>query len=620
MTVLRRACNRGATVLVAAAAAVLLAGSPASAHSELERSDPPDGGAVAIGRSTLSLWFTEAVSPGASRFDLRASDGAPVAATVSAAGSGGGSFVQLATPPLAKADYVLDWRVLSLDDGHPSSGSLRFGVGTRPPAVPSTRGGLPDVPWLLLRWLDLSALLLTIGGLTVAGRVLAAAGPAGEGARRRARLIAVTASGVAVVTGALTLLLSTRPGGGPVQVWLEATVAGLTQTPWGRLWLVREALLVVAAAALAPWARSRTPSAAARRTAVVAVAAVLIVESWSGHASALPGRPGVAVLASAAHLAAAGVWAGGLTVLAVCLLPTTRGGRRDRDVLVAPVWRAYGPMAAAATAVLVASGLYASGRHLPALDAVSSTVYGGAVAAKVVLAAAALALAGINTLLVNPRLSAAVGRATGRPAGWTPVPRRRFAALVAVEAAVLMVAVGTGALLTSVPTARETARASTASAPQSTAVDGLFVTFEQVPAGPGRSRVIVRARSTIRPAPGPVSGVQVRLGGPDGAATTVALEPVEPGRYEAPAVAPTPGDWTAAVVVRREGAPDAVARVSWTVADAVAGGASRLEVVTTALAVLMLVLTAGAVGALRRRREPTAPSTPRLVDHAGRHR
>ncbi|MFN0282854.1 MAG: copper resistance protein CopC [Kineosporiaceae bacterium] len=610
--------RRTAAAFFAAVVALLFGASPAQAHSGLERSDPPDGGAVAIGRSTLSLWFTEAVSTGAGRFELRTGDGTQVAVMVSASGPGGGSFVQLGTPPLAKADYVLDWRVLSLADGHPASGSLRFGVGTRPPAVPSTRAGLPDGRWLLLRWVDLSAIMLAIGGLTVAERVLRSAVAAGP--RRSARLVAAGAAGVAVVTGALTLLLSTRPGGGSLQAWLDATVASLAQAPWGRLWLVREAALVAAAAALAARSRHRPPTAAPIRIAVVALAAALLAESWSGHASALPGRPGLAVLASAAHLAAAGVWAGGLTVLAVCLLPTRRRGQPGAAPLVATAFRAYGPVAAAAAAVLVATGLYASGRHLPALDAVASTVYGGAVAAKLALAAAALALAGVNTVLVNPLLAAAVGRVSGRPAGWTPVPPRHFAALVAVEAAVLAVAVGTGALLTSVPTARETAGASTTTAPQSTAADGLFVTFEQVPAGPERSRVIVRARSTIRPEPGPVSGVQVRLGGPDRAGTTVTLEPVEPGRYEAPAAAPRPGDWTADVVILREGAPNAVARVSWTVEDTLAAGASRLEVVTAALAVLLLVVTAGAVGALRRRREPPAPSTPRLVEHAGRHR
>ena len=115
----------------------------------------------------------------------------------------------------------------------------------------------------------------------------------------------------------------------------------------------------------------------------------------------------MAVLAAASHLVAAGIWAGGLVVLALCLIPLLRH-REARRTILASAWRSFSPMAALATVVLVATGLYEAGLHVPDLSFVASTVYGTVVAGKLVLVAVALVLGGINTLLVNPRLAARV--------------------------------------------------------------------------------------------------------------------------------------------------------------------------------------------------------------------
>ena len=274
-------------------------------------------------------------------------------------------------------------------------------------------------------------------------------------------------------------------------------------------------------------------------------------------------------------------------------------------------------MAATAAVVLLATGLYESGRHIPDLRSVAWTVYGLTVAGKVVLVAAALTLAGINTLLVHPRLAAPVGRILAQPAGWAPVSLRRFTTVVAAEALVLGVAVGAAALLTSVPTAREIDTATRVTAPPGANVDGLFVTFEQVPAGPEKSRLIVRARATVKPEPGPVSGVEVVLVGPTGTTITVVLEPIEPGRYEAETAKPTPGPWKASVAVQREDLPAAVVKVGWSVAAARPDGARPLEVVTTGLAILLLTALVGAVGFTRHRREHPMSSTAQVGEKSG---
>jgi len=277
-------------------------------------------------------------------------------------------------------------------------------------------------------------------------------------------------------------------------------------------------------------------------------------------------------------------------------------------------------MAAVATAVLLATGLYESGRHLPDLNSVFSTIYGGAVAGKVILVAVALLLAGFNTLLINPGLAAPVGRILRRPVGWAPVSLHRFTTVVAAEAVILVVAVGAAALLTSVPTSREVETAARETTVHSDNVDGLFITFEEVPAGADESRLIVRTRSTDKPERGPISGVSVLLAGPSGTTTNVSLNSIEPGRYETETARLIPGSWQASVAVQRDNVPEALTQVQWTVPAAIPEGARPLEVATTGLAILLLAAVASAVWLVRRRREHPTLTDQLVHEKTGRQR
>lgn len=601
--------SRVTAIVITAFMVLLFGASPAWAHGGLERSDPPNGGVVAVGRSILTLWYTEAIGASASTFDLHTSDGVRVAVTASVSETELGGIVRIATKPLEKATYVLDWRVLSTEDGHSSSGSVLFGVGTRPAVVASTAEGIPAAPELMLRWIDLSAIMLVIGALAVSGRVFGSMGESGKTPRRRSIFIGTLAAGVAVLGGALAPFLLTQRGGSSLGAWFEATAATLTGTPWGHLWLAREFALLIVTSALYRATGSR-PNSGWLRVAAVATAAVVVLESLAGHAATLPSRSALAAFASASHLVAAGVWAGGLTILAICLIPLMRH-RDTRGPILASAWRTFSPMAALATIILLATGFYEAGRHIPDLGSVASTVYGGTVAVKLALVAVALTFAGINTLLVNPQLAARVGHRLGRPLGWAPVLHRRFSTVVAAEILILFIAVGAAGVLTSVPTAREISTATGQTALHTATANGLFVTFEQLAAGPAQSRLIVRVRSIIKLEQVPVSGVSVTLTGPTGTATTLPLAPIEPGRYEAETAKPVPGAWTAAVALQRDGFPVAITQIGWTVAAASTESAHPLEVLTSILAVLMLAAMLGTVGFTRRHRQvPVALPRP----------
>ena len=596
---------RPAAVLAIVAAVLLSGPLPASAHSELERSDPPDGGMVAEGRTSITLWFAQPVTA-ESTFELRTQEGTPIPVTAAPASADAPGFVQLETEPLVRGTYVLDWAVVSADDGHPSTGSVLFGAGIRPAGGAADAAGLPNAPTASLRWLDLLAIMTVIGALVVSGRVLGSMGPAGAGPRRRALVIGGIAATAAVLAGIVTPALRTSHGAEPIGTWIGATWTGLVSTEWGRLWLVRELALVALAAVL--WSRVRRSSSTGRLgVALPLLAIVVLIEARTGHASALPGRSAFAEVASAMHLVAAGVWAGGLVVLVCCLLPVMRRDPESRGPILASAWSAFSPIAGVATVVLVATGIYEMGRHLPGLGAMTATVYGRAAGSKLLLVGIALALAAGNALLVNPNLAAPVGKVLRRPIGWSPVSLRRFPAVVAAELVVLVVAVAAAAVLTSVPTARELDIANEATTPTSTTADGWFVTFEAVPTEAGRSLMIVRTRAIVRPAVAPVTGVTVQLTGSDGTGVVAALTEIEPGRYQAVAPELAPGAWQAEVKLQRRAYTDAVASLPWTVAAPDGDRIGPLELGTSAIAIFLLTALAAVIVALRRPRsaQPT---------------
>ncbi len=231
--------------MLAGIAAALLFAAPASAHSETVRSDPPNGGMVPVGRTSLTLWFDEGIGSAASTFQLRTLDGLELETNTDLAN--GAEQVSVEVDPLTRGLYALDWHAFSLVDGHASSGTIVFGAGLRPDVVAAQGSGPPPPELLVLRWLDLSALLLAIGALAVSGRVLGAAGAAGAGVRDKVRGIGMLGAWVAVYFGVLTPFLRTRSPGEGAWEWFTQARLTLAGTEWGRLWMWREVVLVFAA-------------------------------------------------------------------------------------------------------------------------------------------------------------------------------------------------------------------------------------------------------------------------------------------------------------------------------------------------------------------------------------
>lgn len=170
----------------------------------------------------------------------------------------------------------------------------------------------------------------------------------------------------------------------------------LTSSRFGHVWLLREALLAIALAAVLVRAPAAVPGV------------LLIVElgarPWSGHSAALD-PPGFALAAHALHLVVTGAWLGTLPVLADRL-------RRDATGSAVPVFARFSPLALGLMVAIGASGAWLAIAHVARWPALLATPYGLLLLAKLAALGVVLALAAHLRARLLPALR--VGRGDRR--------------------------------------------------------------------------------------------------------------------------------------------------------------------------------------------------------------
>jgi methionine-rich copper-binding protein CopC len=133
---------RALSVTVLAGLALLLAASPALAHTRLVSSDPADGAGLDTAPSSVALTFNDDVATEFATITVVGPDGAEWQA-----GEVTGTDGTLSVPvrPLGPAGrYEIGYRVVS-DDGHPITGRVAFTLTTPGPgaSAPTTAAAVP---------------------------------------------------------------------------------------------------------------------------------------------------------------------------------------------------------------------------------------------------------------------------------------------------------------------------------------------------------------------------------------------------------------------------------------------------------------------------------------------
>ena len=297
----------------------------AGAHAFLVSSTPASGVTLDRAPRTVTLRFTEPVSPALTQVQIFDGQGAL---------RGGGRVsegrtaneLRVTLPRLATGAYRIAYSTVSQDDLHATRGAIVFGAGTAAPAARASDSATAgtSVTESVAHLFDLLSLSLLIGICTLLAGGLPAA------VRSRITRFALVALPALLVAGVVALANKSSQ----VPLW-EA----LANTAWGHAMLVRELAIVAVLVALA---------LRQRKLALALLVPVAAAEAASGHAASLGA---LAILTMTAHILAGCLWVGGLIVLAL-VLP----GLERRDVL--ETLARFGRLAGAGVAVVVVTGLY----------------------------------------------------------------------------------------------------------------------------------------------------------------------------------------------------------------------------------------------------------------------
>jgi copper transport protein len=437
--------------------------SPASAHAELESSDPADGANLDAAPTVVTLVFSESVRAELGAVRVFDADGERIdngALTVA-----GATVTVGLQPDVGDGAYIVTYRVVSAD-GHPVRGAVTFTVGDAVAVSDDVIAGLlgesEDRAWeiagAVARGVAYCGSLLAAG---VAAFLVLVHDGGSEGPRLR-RIVAVAAGVGALGVVAqvpITAALATGLGfgalgetgvlgqvlGGGVAVTLVVVLAGLALlalVPAGR----------DAAVTTVPAARPVILAAAAAATAGFAI---------SGHTAITDPRWPV-TMADAMHASAGAVWFGGLVGVAVVL----RARRADPETAgAARVVAGFSGVAGLALVAVAGAGVALAWSQVRTLDALTSTTYGRLLIAKVAIVAVVAALGAWNRFRLVPALERAP-QAAGE----------RLRRLVGIEALALVAAIGLTGVLVQVTPARA-------------AVNAIF--SETVPLGDGSVNVVV---------------------------------------------------------------------------------------------------------------------------------
>ena len=428
MNVRRRFLWRWAAVPVVAAVLVGAAASPAFAHADLEQTSPAAGQVLDQPPKKLTLGFNESVEVALGAIRVYNSKGDRLEIGDASHPSGQQSQVQVDVPKLDDDSYVVTWRVISADS-HPVSGAFTFQVGKSAAAgnlqslsqrLLANQGGDNTVGFLyaVARFGVFASLALLIG----AAAFLVLVWPAGRESVGAARLVWAGWIGAVVTTVVGIALDGAYAAALPLGDALKPSViSDVLDTRFGRVWLLRLVLLVIAIPFIRLLVNRRPvveyPLPKWWKPAAAAVAVgLLLTPGLSGHAGTGDLVP-LAIIADVAHVGGVSLWLGGLVVLLAVVL---RRKHLDELRTVVP---AYSRLALGAICVIVVSGAFQAWRQLGSLSNLRDTDYGKLLAAKLLAFGVLIITAAFSREIVNRRFRSP--RPTPTPA---PPPRVRVTA------------------------------------------------------------------------------------------------------------------------------------------------------------------------------------------------
>jgi copper transport protein len=338
------------------------------AHALLVQSDPAADALLESAPASVTLIFSEPVTPAGAGVRVFAPSGRQVAAAVTARGSVLTADVQ----STEAGTYVVSWQVFAADT-HPSRGAFRFVVGA-PSANPYA--ALLDAPvagtatpagialQAIARWVHFAGFAFVFGVVAY-----------GVATRQRRPFGRLVGAGVVLLIAAEPLAVLGQLASLSFDGDTAIAVGG---SSFGRIVGLRLGL------ALLVWTLLATP----RAWPLLAIGGVVALLDGA-QAHAISGLPVAGQLLVAIHVAAMGLWVGGVAAFL---------GSPDR---------AFGRYAARLLAVAVVSGLLLALAHTKLGTALFATDYGRVLVVKILIVGAAVAAAVLRRH--RPEFALAIG-------------------------------------------------------------------------------------------------------------------------------------------------------------------------------------------------------------------
>ena len=184
----------------------------------------------------------------------------------------------------------------------------------------------------------------------------------------------------------------------------EMVMTMLRKTLWGHAWLVEAVALAVGA--LVAWTL-QSGAAQLRAWSIGAIVALVLAVSFalSGHAASSETLRPLAVVADTLHASAAGTWVGGIAVLVLVVLPSSRRTAEPmRGEMLATAIIRFSNVALIAVSLIVVTGAFAAWLHVGSVSALFDSTYGRTLGVKLLVLTPML-LAGLaNWRWITPRL------------------------------------------------------------------------------------------------------------------------------------------------------------------------------------------------------------------------
>jgi copper transport protein len=388
---MRRAFIAVAAALVFGALAV----STASAHALLTSADPAPNSVQKAAPAVVTLMFTETPDPKLSSVRVLDSDGRPVTTASVSSVAGQADELSVAIGRLPDGVFTVAWRTVSAVDGHIAAGSYAFSIGTTPPPAGATTAAPTaseaesgtSTRVVVARWILFVGLLGLLGAAFLGSVLL-------PGEFRLPLRLALVEAGVALAGTVLLIGFQIGDAG--------ASVADLPGTSLGNDAVWRLAPLLIATALLVAAFRLSVRARRALLAATGVLAAMaLLVEATLSHAATQASAPAEIGL-QWLHLAAVGLWLGGL----IALLAELRGPATPAKGELA---RRFAALAGLGLGMVAVTGLLRSIVDIGTLDALVSTDFGRLVLLKVGLLAPIAALGALNHFRNVPRANHELG-------------------------------------------------------------------------------------------------------------------------------------------------------------------------------------------------------------------